>query len=375
MRIASRVLLGVLAAFSLLGSASPAQAVTWCHDYSWFRATLWSKGKGESVDNLSPGALASRLTGLGYKRAFTLKPGAVDGKPLQPGDVVIIGVASEGQEEDHSGFVGTGGLIDHLIQRFGESGRSYKPQELAEQYDTKLASPLVRTGWSVEDLRTRTRVVDGKEYPNPYRNKTFQVWRKDDALFDEVGVWLLDGSRIKPFEAAIDLGTPKSTIVSSVLEKGVLDYTRKPASGEGPPYPVSIRYSPPPRVIIEGDSLRLWADMSHKAPDEFGDDRFSFELTGNALRAALPVAHLSCSLKDPKYGTYRVQKGGVWIDVPPEKPKDELVVLWPAFDPADGIRYRTIKLLTQRVRAINYRYDRRVMQRGDALKLLRAQQQ
>jgi hypothetical protein len=70
-----------------------------------------------------------------------------------------------------------------------------------------------------------------------------------------------------------------------------------------------------------------------------------------------------------------VKKGDVWVTVPPEKPKDELVVVWPAFDGASSIRNRTIKVLITRVREVNYRYDRRLMQRGDVLKLLRNQQE
>jgi len=83
-------------ALAALAHFTPLPAISWCHDYSYYRVT------GKDSDNLSPGGLRNALAKLKYK----LVQGSTD---LRPGDVVIIGNA-------HSGFVNAQGSIDHYIQ-------------------------------------------------------------------------------------------------------------------------------------------------------------------------------------------------------------------------------------------------------------------
>src|SRR5688500_10825882 len=103
---------GLLAAGLLAAAASPALAVTWCHDYA-----LWAAGgRAGNPDRTSPGTLRQQLTQLQYLSLKTFAPNAADAdRYLKHRGVVILGDA-------HSGFVTANLKVDHLIQPPGAPG-------------------------------------------------------------------------------------------------------------------------------------------------------------------------------------------------------------------------------------------------------------
>jgi len=137
-----------------------AHSITWCHDYSYYKAT------GQDTNKTGPDKLRKTLSKLGYKRfPFTnaaLLPQAQ--RKLKPGDVIIIG-------EAHSGVVNQEGLIDHFIQVFGASGTAYRPQEI-------LLMPNFKQGWTLIQMMNFTRKTPDGRSIQPYKNKQVEVWRR-----------------------------------------------------------------------------------------------------------------------------------------------------------------------------------------------------
>ena len=122
----------------------PAPAITWCHDYTFFRVTA------KDSNRCSPTTLRDALHKEKYDHCFNLtarpkrpqpvgvevdtkdlqisfqatEPGSPESARLLPGDVLIIG-------EDHSGIVGESGRIEHFVQTAGQSGIAHRPEQLA----------------------------------------------------------------------------------------------------------------------------------------------------------------------------------------------------------------------------------------------------
>jgi hypothetical protein len=150
----SALLLGVLAlSFHL-------DAITWCHDYSWYKAT------GKDANRTSPDSLRKQLKKLGYKM-FPFTNAAQNPKAqakLKSGDVIIFG-------NDHSGVVNSKGLIDHFLQKAGASGVQYAVKDI-----DSLSSMM--HDWTLLQLVNFERVTPEGAKLHPYQNKSVEVWRK-----------------------------------------------------------------------------------------------------------------------------------------------------------------------------------------------------
>ena len=95
-------------------TSMPAEAITNCHDYTYFRMT----GVNDRMKSVNE--LRDDLGRLGYDDVFTVdtKDDADDPRTmdrLRPRDVIVIGDA-------HSGYVSDYGRIDHFIRRENEEG-------------------------------------------------------------------------------------------------------------------------------------------------------------------------------------------------------------------------------------------------------------
>ncbi len=147
-------------ALAVLTHFSPLSAISWCHDYSYYRVT------GQDSNNLSVGALRAALTRLKYKLVE-------DSADLRPGDVVIIGVA-------HSGFVNDQGHIDHYIQ-MREHPSETKSTLIVVSPSEVESQPTFYRNWPLERIMNFSRVLandDGTTRTQyPYRGKPVQVWR------------------------------------------------------------------------------------------------------------------------------------------------------------------------------------------------------
>jgi len=114
-----RIVFAVIAGVGLLPPTA-SEAVTWCHDYSWYRVS------GRDTNETSPDTLRARLKAAGYKRfPFTRAAQFPDRamKVLKPGYVIIMDGGG------HSGYVNAQGRIDHFIQLQGESGNKRKARD------------------------------------------------------------------------------------------------------------------------------------------------------------------------------------------------------------------------------------------------------
>jgi hypothetical protein len=144
----------------LLLMVTPAQSITWCHDYSFYKVT------GKDANRTSPAALRKRLKELGY-RSFPFTTAARDPKAqgkLKSGDIIIFG-------DDHSGVVNDKGLIDHFIQKYGASGTKYQPEQLDTMENFKR-------DWTLLQILNFERVMSDGRKLYPYKSKSVEVWRK-----------------------------------------------------------------------------------------------------------------------------------------------------------------------------------------------------
>lgn len=131
----------MLPALALLIAAATAQAVTFCHDYTYYRVT------GKDSNDLGVEALKMFLEKNGYKpfpfTAAAERPDAM--KSLKPGDVIIFGTA-------HSGFVGAKG-IDHFLQVKGMGNMPWPVDELPLFKEGRLGG--LHIGDTIAQVKTR----------------------------------------------------------------------------------------------------------------------------------------------------------------------------------------------------------------------------
>ena len=136
-------------------------AISWCHDYSYYRVT------GKDSNGLSPDALRAALAKLKYK----LVEGDTE---LRPGDVVIIG-------EAHSGFVNAQGGVDHYIQVREKLSDTHSRLVVVSPADVE-AQPTFHRNWTLRQIlgfsREYTDPGTKKSWTQkPYAGKSVQVWR------------------------------------------------------------------------------------------------------------------------------------------------------------------------------------------------------
>jgi hypothetical protein len=367
-------------ALAVFATATSAHAMTWCHDYTYFRASAFALGKGKDKNNLSPVALKSRLQALGYRRIAALKPG--ESAPLKKGDVVLIGSADDGQDEDHSGFVtDDAGHIDHLIQKLGESGKPYTVEELEKAYDPAFESLLVRRGWTISELRERKRKVNGVESDSIYKNKTFQIYRRVLDQKSLVGVWTATVTKTTrvPLTAAKDAaGMPRCTVLEADPDKGLIRYSY-PSQPSGNPIEVTINFLPLPKVILEGEVLAFSAKLSTlSSTDDLLEDEFQLLVTGNGKKPKTRKGtvffdtedlRFRTSLKDPLKVNFSVQtpQGNFVKDAPPRE--GMMSFAWPAYDPDAFLTQRTINVSVHKLEGLQYIYIRRELPLGEAARL------
>ena len=370
----------LLAAFAVFSSATSGQAITWCHDYTYYRATEFALGKGKDKNNLGPVSLKSRLQVLGYRRVAALKPG--ESAPLKKGDVVIIGNAADGQEEDHSGFITDDtGHIDHLIQKLGESGKPYTSAELEKAYDPAFESLLVRRGWTIAELRERKRTVNGIAKDSIYKDKTFLVYRRVLDQNSIVGIWVatVAPTTRSPLTAAKDAaGVARCTVLEAKPDEGLIRYAYK-SQPMGNPIEVTVRFSPPPKVILDGEQVSFYAKLSTISPTEdLLEDEFQLLVTGNGKKPRTRKGtvffdtedmRFRTSLKDPKKVNFSVQtpQGSFIKDAPP--PEGTMSFEWPAYDPDAFLAQRTINVSVHKLESLQYIYTRRELPLGEAARL------
>lgn len=148
-------------------AASPAFAITWCHDYSLWEAS----GRTLNQNQTSPGMLRQKLGQMQYHRMKVFAPKTADAdRYLKPGDVIILG-------EAHSGFVTAQGVVDHLIMPSAAPGTQLA-QMTGEQAQ---ASANFKRGWTLTQLWGPIVRFDsqGNRYDNaPYGNASVELWRK-----------------------------------------------------------------------------------------------------------------------------------------------------------------------------------------------------
>lgn len=352
---------GCFAAILLLTS-SVSMAVTWCHDYSWYRASQWVKGTGRNANRLSPGSLKHNLTALGYTLLREMKPGmSDDGVGLKKGDVIVIGSASDGQTEDHSGFVvDDGGHIDHMIQKLSKTGIPYAPEEAEKEFDSDLKAPLVRRGWTVSELRNKPRVIEGVEKDSVYKSKTFQVWRRTRKETDEVWAWVAEPINPSSVKSRVDLGTPLCTNLTVDLKKGTIGYQHPDTGAVSKLYQIDIEFSPIPLAVLEGEPVQLTAALKGTpigwAGGEGYADSVDVSVDGNGMRA-LPVRGAGATLVPQKYAITVTGKDGVKrTDV--HSPSLIFELIWPEFVPQYKVG-RTIKISGRYFEGLTYQFVRR----------------
>lgn len=174
-------------------ACNPAQSITWCHDYSLYKATEFATGKQTNFDRTSISKLRNSLKDLGYKRYdFTnaaKNPRAQE--KLNRGYIIIFG-------DDHSGVINKNHLIDHFIQKYGASGTSYLPEQLESLESFKRS-------WTLKQIINFKRKTSDGRIIFPYRNKSVEVWKKSvDQSATEKADWVLkDGyPKFTPFESS-----------------------------------------------------------------------------------------------------------------------------------------------------------------------------
>jgi hypothetical protein len=144
----------------LLLIVTPASGITWCHDYSFYKAT------GKDANKTSPAQLRKRLKELGFK-LFPFTNAAQNPKAqekLKSGDIIIFG-------DDHSGVVNDKELIDHFIQKYGASGTKYQPEQLDTMENFKR-------NWTLLQILNFERIMSDGRKLYPYKSKSVEVWRK-----------------------------------------------------------------------------------------------------------------------------------------------------------------------------------------------------
>ena len=149
--------------------ATPAFAITWCHDYSLWEAS----GRSIDKDRLAPSGIESeslerQLDKLDYVLVKVFAPNSANADDfLQPGDVVVMGTA-------HSGYVNAQRKIDHLIQPPGAPGTRMSG-------DGAMASPNFKRAWTLAQLWGPIERTDsqGNVYRNaPYGGASASIYRK-----------------------------------------------------------------------------------------------------------------------------------------------------------------------------------------------------
>ncbi|CAN1485390.1 hypothetical protein MCEMSE15_00026 [Fimbriimonadaceae bacterium] len=354
-----------LMVFGLIVTANVGSAITWCHDYTLYRASQFATGKGKDFNNMDPMGLKSRLTALGYSLAFMARPG--DSQALQAGDVIIIGNASEGQPEDHSGFVTDNeGHIDHLIQMFGSSGMPRDVSQIANVMDPAFGEPLLRRGWTISDLRDRKRTVNGVSSDSIYKNKTFQIFRRARLMTDEVNVWTSTAANPEP------VGTLPKISPTVNWKLGTIQYVNATNNR------IQIEFTLPPNIILDGEEVQLKAEIRHQASNAYAPDQFKLDIGGNVKKPrplhggifADPTQYsVAVSLNDPEAAlvTFSTPDGRKIKDAAPAK--GEVRFPWPKFVPNEVIEYRDLSLRLSGVGTYRLRYQRQNMKLRDALTL------
>ena len=175
-------------ALAALGHLTPLPAISWCHDYSYYRVT------GKDHDGLSVDELRAALTGLKFK----LVSGSRD---LKPGDVVIIGPM-------HSGFVNEQGGIDHYIQMKKFPDKILSPPLFVSTAEVE-SQPTFYRNWPLERIlsfeREITQTIDGKTETTkqkPFAGKKVEVWRWMKLIILPQGKTLKQGEK-QMFEAKL----------------------------------------------------------------------------------------------------------------------------------------------------------------------------
>jgi len=343
-----------------LATATISPAITWCHDYAIFRASQHVLGRGVDINNLGTTGLKSRLTALGYTLVALDRPGS--NTRLEQGDVVIIGNNAEGQAEDHSGFVtDADGRIDHLVQMFGDSNRPYVPSQIDNLFDPRLNEKLVRKGWTINDLRTRKRMLDGKEVVNLYAPKTFLIYRRTRQLTDLVGVWTAptQPTPVNPASRRPDFS---------------VDFAKGIAKHGG----TEITFSTIPTMIIVKEEVAVVLQLKNTVDDAFTEQRALIHFTGNFAKPkplhggifADPTQFsVEASLCDPAKAlvSFKTPTGQSIKDAPPFR--GEIRFSWPAFLPSAVIEHREVLYKFPENIQFRQRFQRQEMKLADALKL------
>ncbi len=199
---------GVPILLLLMLISPPAQAITWCHDYSYYVIT-----GGQDFNNLPPNKLRDELKKRGYELVGTFTPASGDeASQLKNGDVLIFG-------EDHSGVVvDDGGHINHFIQPFipnaDERNRYYQErqgrsaEQIFNELDPEFNQTLLRRANTLEQLRAARPI---------YKNKPMQVWRKNEdklKAIQQCQAELETGRKIQP-----RLNESRKNIVNATAER------------------------------------------------------------------------------------------------------------------------------------------------------------
>ncbi len=349
----------------LFAVANISSAITWCHDYTLYRASQFATGEGKDFNNMDPIGLKSRLTALGYSLALLARPG--DTPALEAGDVIIIGNASEGQPEDHSGYVTDAqGHIDHLIQMFGSSGMPRDVSQIANVMDPAFGEPLLRTGWTISDLRNRKRTVNGVSSESIYKNKTFQIYRRARLMTDMVNVWTATSNNPEPS------GTLPAASPTVNWKLGSIQYVNATNSR------IQVEFTLPPKIVLDGEEVQLKAEIRHQASNAYAPDQFKMDLTGNVRKPrpthggifADPTQYsVAVSLNDPEAAlvSFPTPDGRKIKDAAPAK--GEVRFPWPKFLPNEIIAHRDLTLRLSGVGTYRLRYQRQSMKLADALVL------
>ncbi|MBW7927287.1 MAG: hypothetical protein H3C58_04185 [Fimbriimonadaceae bacterium] len=370
----------LLSLLALAVASASSFGITWCHDYSYYRATEFVRGKGKDLNNLSTVSLKSRLLGLGYRRVAALKPG--DGFRFAKGDVVVIGDWAEGQEEDHSAFVtDNAGHMDHLLQKFNSSGVAYKYEDLDKVYDPVMQSLLVRRDWTIQDFHTKKRILNGQELDSPYTTKTFQVYRRDLDPNTVVGVWVLSQPRRAPkrFAPRTDSdNVPICTLKESDLAKGEFTYERV-VTPPGGTFTFKVEFTPPPSVIIEGEQVALGAKLTVTPGTQelLGDEMMIF-VGGNGKKPETKTHTVYVDTRDlrltvglwnsPKSTSKVTNEKGEWVPYNPPT-QATLFFNWMEFDPDGFVATRDVMVSHSYFERIQYHYVRKEMTLQEAAAL------
>ena len=150
---------------AIIGLATQAHAIVWCHDYSLWEAS----GRKANENERSPDDLRARLKKMNFDPVMTLAPftPGADAR-LKPGDVIIWG-------NSHSGFVNPQGRINHFAMTQGQPHRVRSPEDA-------MGQPNYRRGQTLVDVWSFERQGSGTNVMRPYRNETAQVWRRGGDL-------------------------------------------------------------------------------------------------------------------------------------------------------------------------------------------------